>query len=323
MKKITILIPALNEERTIVKVIKQIPKKILGLKTQILVIDDGSTDNTAKLAKRAGASVISHSKNRGVGKAFQTGLEKTIKLKTDIMVNIDADNQFNPNDIYKLILPIVKHKADFVSADRFTDKKNHQRKKPRNMPTVKYFGNLIMASLISFLAKQKFNDVSCGFRAYNKKALSSLNLMGEFTYTQESFLDLAIKGLQIKTIPIEVVYFPNRKSRITHNLLYYIYKTLKIIIRSFRDYKPMLFFIYLSTVPALISLFSGIFLAHYYLTTGQFTPYKSLGFVFIYFSTITFILLLTGFLADMFIRLRMNQERILRSMKEKKIYKLQ
>ncbi len=311
MKKLIVFIPALNEAKTIQKVIKSIPKEIFGFKVQVLVVDDGSTDQTAKLAKQAGALVISHPKNLGVGEAFQTGLNKALELKADILVNIDADGQFNPKDIPKLIGPIIKGEADFVSADRFTDKTTGKLRRPENMPKIKYWGNIIMAKLISFLSGQNFQDVSCGFRAYSKRAMLSLNLMGKFTYTQESFLDLATKGLQIKTVPIKVKYFSDRESRVADNLFYYAYKTLKIIIRSFRDYKPFLFFLYLSVIPAILSFISGGFLFYHYLTTGMFTPYKSLGFIFIYFSTLTLILILIGFLADMFVRLRINQEKIL------------
>ncbi len=311
MKKIVIFIPAYNEEKTIALIIKKVPKKILGLKTEILVVNDGSKDKTEYLAKQAGAVVINHTFNKGLGQTFQTGIDKAVGLDADIMVNIDADGQFNPNEISKLIAPILNKEANFVASDRFYNLESSKLVKPQDMPLIKYWGNLLMAALISFLSNQKFNDVSCGFRAYDKKTLLSLNLIGKFTYTQESFLDLATKGLIIKTVPVTVKYFPDRKSRVANNIFKYAFKTLKIIIRSFRDYKPLLFFTYLSIIPALISFGSGVFLAYHYINSGQFTPYKSLGFVFIYFSTLSFILLLCGLISDMFVRLRINQEKIL------------
>lgn len=315
MNKLVVFIPAFNEEKNIAEVIKSVPKKIDKYKTEILVVDDGSRDKTEKVAQKAGAIVVKHHRNMGVGKAFQTGLEKAIDLSADAMVNIDADGQFDPKEIPHLVKPIIDKGYDFVASDRFFNKNTKKLQKPENMPISKYWGNLLMAKLISFLANQQFNDVSCGFRAYSKKAMMSLNLMGKFTYTQESFLDLALKGLHITTIPVSVKYFPSRKSRVAHNLLYYAWKTIKIIIRSFRDYKPLLFFFYLSLVPTLVSLFSGLFLSYHYYINGQFTPYKSIGFIFIYFSSLTFILLLFGFIADMFVRLRINQEKILYQMK--------
>lgn len=317
MKKLVVLIPAFNEEKKISKVISAVPKKIKDYTTTVLVVDDGSTDNTAEVSKKAGAMVVRNIRNSGVGKAFQTGLDKAIEMSADTMVNIDADGQFDPKEIPIMIEPIISKGYDFVVSDRFLNSETRQLEKPENMPLSKYWGNLLMAHLISFLAQQKFNDVSCGFRAYNKKAMLSLNLMGKFTYTQESFLDLAVKGLNIFTVPVTVEYFPNRKSRVANNLFYYAWKTMKIIIRSFRDYKPLLFFIYLSIMPALVGFFSGLFLIYHYLQTGQFTPYKALGFVFLYASSLTLIFWLCGFIADMFVRLRINQEKILYQLKIK------
>jgi len=198
----------------IASVIKKVPKKILGIKTEVLVVNDGSKDKTEFKAKQAGAFIINHSINRGLGQTFQTGIEKAIELDADIMVNIDADGQFNPKEISKLIAPIINKEANFVASDRFYNLESNNLVKPHNMPLIKYWGNLLMANLISFLSNQKFNDVSCGFRAYDRKTLLSLNLIGKFTYTQESFLDLATKGLRIKTVPVNVKYFTDRKSRV-------------------------------------------------------------------------------------------------------------
>jgi len=318
MKKIIVLILAYNEAENIGKIIRRIPRDILGIRVTILVVDDGSVDETKKIAQKEGAMVISHIKNQGVGKAFQTGLEKALELKADVMVNIDGDGQFLPEDMAKLLTPIIRGEADFVVADRF---KNEGGKilKPKNMPITKFVGNLLMAGLISSLVGQKFNDVSCGYRAYSRKAMLMLNLTGKFTYTQESFMDLTSKGVQVKAIPVTVKYFKDRKSRVASNLITYFIKTIKIIIRTFRDYRPLLFFFYVSLLPLLISIISGVFLFVYYISTGSFTPYKSVGFVFIYFSAFTFALWILGFIADMFTRIRLNQERILYELKKSKL----
>lgn len=310
MKKLVVMVPAFNEEKRIGEVIKKIPKNIGQIMVIVLVVNDGSKDETRRVAEKLGAIVISHPTNYGVGKAFQTGLQKALELGADYMVNIDADGQFSPSEIKKLIEPIINGEAEYVVSDRFLDE-NGRIRMPKNMPKDKYYGNLLMARLISFLAGQKFNDVSCGFRAYSKKAMLMLDLMGKFTYTQESFIDLAEKGLRIKSIPVSVKYFSERKSRVASNVFVYALRTLKIIVRTFRDYRPLLFFFYLSLVPAFVSLVSGMFLLIYFLNTGTFTPYKIVGFIFIYFSAFTFGLWFLGFLADMFTRIRLYQEKIL------------
>lgn len=310
MKKIIVFLPALNEENNIGKVIQSVPKKIGPAKVEVLVVDDGSVDKTSEVARRCGALVVRHEGNMGVGRAFQTGLEKTLSLGADYLVNIDADGQFSPSEIIKLMSPILEDKADFVASDRFLGSDGKLRK-PANMPSDKYYGNLMMSKLVSFLAGKKFNDVSCGFRAYNKVAMLSLNLTGKFTYTQESFLDLAVKGLRIVTVPVSVKYFSDRKSRVAGNIFVYAIKTSKIIFRTSRDYRPMLFFFYVSMLPFLVSVVCGVFLANHYFTTGALTPYKYVGFVCLYTSTLAMQLLIMGFVADMFTRQRLYLEKIL------------
>lgn len=308
--KLIVLLPAYNEENSIKKVIKSIPKKIGEIIVTVIVVDDGSTDKTKKIALEEGCVVVSHPTNYGVGRAFQSGLEKALEMRADLMVNIDADGQFSASEIETLIKPIISGDAEYVTADRFIDERGLLIM-PENMPPLKYWGNLVMAKLISFLAGQKFNDVSCGFRAYSKRAMLTLDLMGKFTYTQESFIDLAAKGLRIKSVPVSVKYFSDRQSRVANNVLVYGFRTLKIIIRTFRDYRPLLFFVYLSLIPFVISMLSGIFLTIHFMLTGSMTPYKIVGFIFIYFSAATFGLWAMGFLADMFTRIRMYQEKIL------------
>ena len=179
--KLVVMIPALNEGESIRKVLNRIPTKIKGVDSVVkLVVDDGSTDDTVKEAESAGAEVVSHQQNMGVGAAFQTGLQYTLDAKADVMVNIDADGQFNPEDIPNLVRPVIGGEADLAASDRFTNSDSKLRK-PENMSGVKYWGNMQMARLISLLSGQKFPDVSSGFRAYSKKALLMMNLTGRFT----------------------------------------------------------------------------------------------------------------------------------------------
>ncbi|MFZ3070950.1 MAG: glycosyltransferase family 2 protein, partial [Anaerolineaceae bacterium] len=249
-------------------------------------------------------------RNLGVGSAFRTGLANALEMGADIMVNIDADGQFSPDDIIKLIGPILAGQADFVAGDRFTNASG-DLVKPQDMPAVKFWGNKRMSGLISALSGKKFNDVSCGFRAYSKEAMLRLNLTGRFTYTQESFLDLANKGLEIMTIPVAVKYFPERKSRVAGSIVRYTFRTINIIFRAYRDYSPLRFFGWLGLIPFLIGLGSGIFTLVHYIHVGIFTPYKAVGIGAIYFVTLGLLLWIVGLLADMFVRIRLNQEQLL------------
>ena len=231
-------------------------------------------------------------------------------MGADIMVNIDADGQFSPKDIPLIIYPILNHQADFVSGDRFSDEYGHLRK-PKYMSQIKYWGNLQMASLISVLSDIKFYDVSCGFRAYSKEAMIHLNLTGKFTYTQESFLDLSYKGVEIKSIPVEVKYFPERESRVASSIIKYMLQTIKIILRVYRDYKPAQFFGILGLFPFTGGSICSLFVFIHFIKTHAFFPYKAVGFIGIYLVSLGILFWIVGLLADMFVRMRLNQEQIL------------
>lgn len=316
--KLVILIPAYNEAESIAQVIRSMPDQIEGItQIQILVVDDGSKDDTAVLAREAGATVVSHPYNQGVGKAFNTGLSTALEMGADIMVNIDADGQFSPNDIPLMIKPIVDGKADFVSGNRFRTA-DGKLVRPDYMSKIKFWGNQRMSDLISFITGKRYDDVSCGFRAYSKEALMRLNLTGKFTYTQESFLDLANKGLVIRTIPVDVKYFPERKSRVAGSIMKYMFQTSKIIFRAYRDYNPLKFFGLLGLAPFLIGLGLGIFMIVHYLTTGAFSPYIFVAFSAVYLVTLAILLWVVGILADMFVRIRLNQEQLLYAEKKRR-----
>ena len=316
--KLVILIPALNEAASIAGVVESMPRQIEGVdQIEVLVVDDGSKDDTAQLARNAGATVISHPFNQGVGKAFNTGLAAALEMGADIMVNIDADGQFSPADIPLLIAPIVEGKADFVSGDRFRSA-DGKLVRPEYMSKIKFWGNQRMADLVGFVTGKRYDDVSCGFRAYSKEALMRLNLTGKFTYTQESFLDLANKGMGIKTIPVDVTYFPDRKSRVAGSILNYMFQTAKIIFRAYRDYNPLKFFGLLGLIPFVISVLSGVFVLIHYFTTGAFSPYIFVAFASVYLFTFGILLWIVGILADMFVRIRLNQEQLLYAEKKRR-----
>lgn len=313
-KKILISIPCLNEGESIRQVVENLPKTIENIsQVQVLVIDDGSTDNTATEGQAAGAHVISHGFNRGLGVAFQTTIEYALEQDFDYLVTIDGDGQFNAADISKLLSPLLLQNADFVTASRFIDKEFY----PQGIPPAKFWGNQAMSWLISKLTGKKFLDVSCGFRAYSKKSLMHLNLQGKFTYTQEVFLDLCFKGMRIAEIPVHVKYMKNRKSRMASSLVKYGFNTSKIIIRTYRDFYPLKFFWFFSLIFLLVgSAFSAITLKHYIETTyfvGKLWA-AAIGGFFIFLS-IAFWLL--GLVVDMLERLRLNQEKILFHLKKR------
>lgn len=316
--KIVIGIPCLNEAKTIVDVIQRLPRKLEGVTSiEVLVVDDGSTDTTASLAKKAGASVVSHGVNKGLGVAFRTMMEFALKKRADIVVTVDGDGQFDLNSIPNLIEPIVQGHADMVTASRFMDDSYI----PEGISDIKLWGNRRMAHLISGLTGQRFFDVSCGFRAYSKNCLLNLNLFGKFTYTQETFLDLTYKGFRIAEVPTHVKYFQGRKSRVAGSILRYATNTSKIIFRVYRDYYPLRFFWFLGAIGSLVSLSLGThFLLHFF-ETGRFYGALWAGLSGAFIGGVAVLLFILGLVVDMLDRVRMNQERALALMKHEFFYK--
>lgn len=307
-----VAIPCLNEAATIADVIKAVPQQIIGVSNiTVLVVDDGSTDETAIQSKAAGALVISHGRNRGVGTAFQTAINYAVTEKFDLMVNIDGDGQFNPQDIALLVEPVITGSAQMVTASRFIDASFTPE-----MPAVKKYGNHMMSYLISQLLRQKFYDVSCGFRCYSREALLNLNLQGAFTYTQESFLDFVSKNIKIAEVPIKVQYFDGRQSRVVRSIRQYATNTAVIIFRGYRDLYPLRFFWSIAAfffVPAV--LLALVFFGHYF-QTGYFTGYLFAGFLSAFFMILTMVFFTLGIVTDMLDRVRTNQERILYMLKK-------
>jgi len=305
---LVVAMPALDEERSIESVIAGVPRDCAAVaRTEILVVDDGSRDRTGELARAAGAEVIRHDQPRGVGGAFQSALVWATERGADLLVTIDADGQFDPRDIPKLIAPIAADEADFATASRFTEASLEPR-----MPWIKRWGNERMSALISRLTRREFADVSCGFRCYSRRAMLSLNPMGSFTYVQEVILNLSVKGLRIAEIPVRVRGEREfGESRVASNLWRYALFTSGIIFRTYRDYYPMRFFGVLSLAILVPALLLELFFAGHYLVTGAFSPHKWAGFVGAGLAVLGLVIFMMGMLADQLNRHRIYLEELL------------
>jgi glycosyltransferase involved in cell wall biosynthesis len=303
-----VALPALNEDRTIADVISRISRELPGVdEVEILVIDDGSTDDTARVAERAGARVISHRAQRGVGGAFHTALRESIETNADLLVTIDADGQFDPGDIPQLIEPVLAGHADFTTASRFVDPALTPQ-----MPPVKLWGNRRMAALLSRLTGQRLNDVSCGMRCYNRRSMRNLHLLGGFTYTQEVILNLSFKGLRIVEVPIRVRGERSfGESRVANNLWRYALRSSTIIFRAYRDYRAMHLFGLLAATLMVPGLLLEIFFLGHYLATGSFSPHKWAGMTGAGLAVLALLLFLMGMIGDMMNRHRVYLEELL------------
>lgn len=269
--KLIVNIPAYNEEEKIGETIQHIPRHFDGIDTVLIqVVDDGSSDRTAAVAKEAGADfVLPHGINRRLGVMFATASENALKEGADIMVNIDADGQFDPKEITKLIQPIITYQADMVIGDRFS------HLTATNIPWVKDFFNRLGASLVGSFLNIKTNDLTCGFRAHSRETLLRLNNPTGFTYTQETIIDAIGKNLRVLWVPVQVTYFANRQSKIVKSVYGFVNNSARIILKAVRDVRPLKFF----GIPGiiLICVSIGLFLAFLfnYFQDFKITPYRN------------------------------------------------
>lgn len=198
--KLAIVIPAFNEAAVIADVIKKLPRKIKGIDEIVpIIVDDGSSDTTYEIAKTNTKNVIRHVVNLGVGAATSTGFAAAKKLKVDIIVTLDADGQHNPDDVQRLIKPILDDSADVVIGTRMLD--------PKGMPPVKIFGNWMM-NLLTFLVFHKWSsDSQSGMKAFGKKAIRKMRFHSiGYEICSEMIGEIKRNRLKLVEIPIEVIY---------------------------------------------------------------------------------------------------------------------
>ncbi|HCJ45635.1 MAG: glycosyl transferase [Candidatus Moranbacteria bacterium CG_4_10_14_3_um_filter_41_65] len=315
--KLIVNLPAYNEEEKIAETIGRIPRTFQGIdEVLVQVIDDGSIDHTAEEARKGGADiVILQNGNRGLGVMFATASENALKCGADIMINIDADGQFDSSEIQKLIDPILNNKADMVVGDRFSESS------AKNIPWIKDFFNRLGASLVGSFLNVETNDITCGFRAHSRETLLRLNNPTGFTYTQETIIDAIGKNLRVTWVPVQVTYFANRKSRIVKSAFSFINNSVRIILKAIRDIRPMKFFatpglILILLAIILLTLFFGL-----YFPDMKVAPYRNYLFASAIFFLIGLQLVIFGLIADMIKGSRMLSEEVLYRMRAEKYKK--
>jgi len=235
-------IPAFNEE----KVITDVVKRTLDYVNKVIVCDDGSNDNTSKKAKEAGAYVIKHEKNLGKGAALKTLFEHVLKLDADIVVTIDGDGQFLPEEIPKLINKLKKTNTDIVIGYRFDDK--------TEMPYYRQIGNKFLDKVANLGSTIHLRDTQSGFRVYSKKALQKIKFVNDgFGVDAEIVLDASNKGLKISEEKVKVIYNTGEKTS-TKNPISHTSDVLSSLIELVAIRKPLRYL----GIPGLILLVIGI-----------------------------------------------------------------
>jgi len=290
--KVVVTIPAYNEAKTIAPVIEAI-KKVMDenkYKYEVLVVNDGSKDNTADVARKAGAKVFSHPINLGLAETYRTEMKKCLEMKADIIVHTDADGQYLARDIPRLIEPIVKKEADLVLGSRFKGKIEY-------MPALKKWGNRAFSKVISKIIRYKVSDCQTGFRAFTADFAKNVPVISTHTYTQETIIRAVRNKFRIKEVP---VYFARRdgKSRLMSNPFEYATKAWINIFRIYRDYEPLKFFGLFGGFFILLGVVLGLALVYTFLTTGK-VGHIPLTILTMLLVVVGVQVLLFGFLADM------------------------
>ncbi len=192
---VVLFMPAYNEEATVGQVVRRVPNLVSGHHVVTLVIDDGSTDGTAELARRAGAEVFSSNENRGLGAAVRTGLIRSLVHDPVAVVFCDADAEYSPEEIGRLIEPILQGRADYVVGSRFLGR-------IERMLAHRRFGNRVLTRLLSYVARTPITDGQSGFRALSAAAAADAEIVHDYNYAQVVTLDLIAKGYRYQEVPI-------------------------------------------------------------------------------------------------------------------------
>ncbi|HMQ32852.1 MAG TPA: glycosyltransferase family 2 protein [Chloroflexaceae bacterium] len=306
--KLIVQIPALNERETIGAVIADIPRSIPGVsRVEVLIVDDGSADDTAAVALRAGADhVVRHTANKGLANAYQTGVDTALRLGADIVVNTDADNQYPGAEIPRLVAPILEGRADIVVGDRQVQSLEH-------FSPLKKALQKVGSSVVRWASETDVPDTVSGFRALSREAALRTFVTTEFSYTVEALIQAGKRRLTVVAVPIRTNYV-GRPSRLHRGNWNFIKRQAAIIARTYATYEPLKVFSYIALaffVPGALFLLRALYVfigRRVTELTADNLQALVVGMVLVLMALITFLI---GILADLVGNVRRVQQEVL------------
>ncbi len=246
--KLIIQIPCFNEEATLPGTLADLPREVAGFDVvEWLVIDDGSSDRTAEVAAELGVDhVVRLTENRGLAHAFMTGLDAALRAGADVVVNTDADNQYDGSCIPDLVLPIVEGRADLVVGERPIESVD-------DFSPLKKRLQRLGSSVVRAFSGTTVRDAASGFRAFDRRAAVRTQVFGKYSYTMETLVQAGWEGMRVVGVPVRVNP-ATRPSRLVKSIPRYVWRSGTAIVRAFALYKPFRFFFGVGLVPFLLGL---------------------------------------------------------------------
>ena len=261
LRTLVVQIPCHNEEATLPGVLADLPSAVPGIERIIaLVIDDGSTDGTAAVARRLGAEVLRVPTRRGLARGFLAGLDRAIELGADVIVNTDGDGQYRGADIPALVAPILAGTAELVIGIRPVTE-------IASFSPLKKLLQWLGSAATRFASATRVEDAPSGFRALSRDAAMRMHVFNRYTYTVETIIQAGHKGMAIATVKVGV-NAPTRPSRLARGMASYVLAQVNVLVRVFMTYRPFRFFAIPGATLSLVGAFLLVRFLYYYVTEG-------------------------------------------------------